>query len=764
MRGLPSNGVSDPNVAYSIAGGTTGRAVTVTPQASYGSPVAGSRWINTSGSTGCDQACGSPGSALATAYTMEFTLPVGYASPSISIEVLADDAATVLVNGNQFGQQPQNKGNKNYQNIGSYSTSTAGFFKSGTNTLTVSNIDYGGSNGVDFSATVTFMADTTPPAASPTPAPAANVAGWNNTDVVVSWNWVDGSAGIDPSKCTTSSTTSGEFSSGQTLSASCTDLAGNTGTKTYTVQKVDKTKPTISGAASPTPNAAGWNNTDVTVTFTCSDALSGLAAGSPPAAVTLQGEGANQSRIGSCSDVAGNSSSTTVGPINIDTTAPNTTATAPSGWNNTSVTVSLNAADALSGIAVTYYTLDGSAQQSGTSVAISTEGTHTLQFWSVDNAGNTETAKTVLVKIDKTPPTINHTQSPAPNANGWNNADVTVTFTCADIGGSGVATCTAPQTVTTEGQNQPVPGTAADNAGNSATDPATVSIDKTAPTISAAADRAANGSGWYNADVVIGFTCDDALSGVKSCPDAPDPRRGREPVGERHGDRRRGQHQGRQRRPHQRRQDRTDDRRRGDDAAEQPGLLHRPGHRALHLRRQPLGRRRLPGGPGPRHRRGDGTVSSNPATVTDKAGNSSAVSNIVTVTIDKTPSATPLLVKAASGSKGGIAGLVQTDGSTSRYDVTLYLRHPAPATSPGRRRSSARRPSRSTPPAPGPSPSTSAACRPAATSRRRERRPPPRVRLRDLRPGRGVERLLADRPRHHDQRREFNVRGPGLHG
>ena len=96
--------------------------------------------------------------------------------------------------------------------------------------------------------------------------------------------------------------------------------------------------------------------------------------------------------------------------------------------------------------------------------------------------------------------------------------------------------------------------------------------------------------------------------------------------------------------------------------------------------------------------------------MTDKAGNSSAVSNFVTVTVNKTLSATPLLVKAAQAARrADIAGLVQTDGSTSRYDVTLYLAPSCTGNVPGRPRSSAWRPSRSMPPVPGPSPSTLAA-------------------------------------------------------
>src|SRR5207249_1390098 len=85
---------------------------------------------------------------------------------------------------------------------------------------------------------------------------------------------------------------------------------------------------------------------------------------------------------------------------------------------------------------------------------------------------------------------------------------------------SGIASCTGPQTKTAEGKNQPATGTAVDSAGNSATDPALVSIDKTAPTISAAPDRAANANGWYKNDVIVSFTCADSLSGIDNCPAA----------------------------------------------------------------------------------------------------------------------------------------------------------------------------------------------------------------------------------------------------
>lgn len=359
------------------------------------------------------------------------------------------------------------------------------------------------------------VVDTIAPTASPTQSPAANGAGWNNSNVTVTWHWTDnaGGSGINPATCVTSSGTSSEGNP-LTLNAICQDLTGNTGSASYNVM-VDKTNPTISGSHSPAANASGWNNSDVTVSFTCSDALSGLAAGSPPTNTVLSGEGASLSAMGTCLDVASNSASDTQSEIKIDKTAPNTGITAPSGWNNTDVTLTLTPNDGLSGVSATNFVLDGGAAQTGTSIVISTEGLHTVEYWSEDNAGNAETHHSAEVKIDKAAPTISHTQLPDANDNGWNNSDVTVTFVCGDSL-SGIASCTDPQTVTTEGQLQAVTGIAVDNAGNSATDPATVSIDKGSSTISASADRVPNADGWYNDDVLISFTCADTLSGLEN--------------------------------------------------------------------------------------------------------------------------------------------------------------------------------------------------------------------------------------------------------
>jgi len=66
------------------------------------------------------------------------------------------------------------------------------------------------------------------------------------------------------------------------------------------------------------------------------------------------------------------------------------------------------------------------------------------------------------VKVDTTKPVITGSQAPLPNSFGWNNTDVTVSFSCEDVGPvkSGIAINTvAGATLTTEGKDQSVTNT-----------------------------------------------------------------------------------------------------------------------------------------------------------------------------------------------------------------------------------------------------------------------------------------------------------------
>ena len=267
--------------------------------------------------------------------------------------------------------------------------------------------------------------DSTPPVTTATVSPSPSANGWNNTDVTVTLGSTDNEAAGGTGARQITYSASGAQSIDSTVvqgnSASvtvnaegittitffATDFAENVEAIKTVVVKIDKTPPTINGSPTPTANANGWNNTDVTVAFQCSDALSGLAAGSPPSPTVLSAEGANQSVSGMCTDQAGNTASATISGIN----------------------------------------------------------------------------------IDKTPPTITGSRTPAPNANGWNNTDVTVTFQCVDaLSGLAAGSPPAPTVLSTDGANQSVNGLCTDLAGNSASAAVSgINIDKTAPAVTCSA-------------------------------------------------------------------------------------------------------------------------------------------------------------------------------------------------------------------------------------------------------------------------------------
>ncbi|WP_139984529.1 ThuA domain-containing protein [Nocardioides litoris] len=101
-----------------------------------------------------------------------------------------------------------------------------------------------------------------------------------------------------------------------------------------------------------------------------------------------------------------------------DTTAPTTTITiaaaSATGWYTTRPSFTLAAADGTgSGIASTEYRIAGGSwtPYTGTAVAVTGEGERTVEFRSTDKAGNVETAKSQVVKVDTVLPTVAATQA-----------------------------------------------------------------------------------------------------------------------------------------------------------------------------------------------------------------------------------------------------------------------------------------------------------------------------------------------------------------
>ena len=100
--------------------------------------------------------------------------------------------------------------------------------------------------------------------------------------------------------------------------------------------------------------------------------------------------------------------SATVSPVApvIDVTAPTTVSNAQPSYASVA-TITLTPTDdaAGSGVAATYYALDGGAQLTGTQVLVSAPGAHSLAFWSGDTAGNVEAQKTATFTVGVATPT-----------------------------------------------------------------------------------------------------------------------------------------------------------------------------------------------------------------------------------------------------------------------------------------------------------------------------------------------------------------------
>lgn len=139
-----------------------------------------------------------------------------------------------------------------------------------------------------------------------------------------------------------------------------------------------------------------WNNTDVTVIFSATDTLSGVAAVTEPVVVTT--EGANQYIGAEAVDFADNKA-TTYASLNIDKTPPSVLIVSPTEgaeyFYDEEIPLSLEVTDALSGLNSYQLSLDG--QELGHPQSIRPGlGKHTLEVKAEDNADNITTRQTTF--------------------------------------------------------------------------------------------------------------------------------------------------------------------------------------------------------------------------------------------------------------------------------------------------------------------------------------------------------------------------------
>ena len=261
--------------------------------------------------------------------------------------------------------------------------------------------------------------------------PEPNAYGWNNEDITATWACQDSLSGIVDAVVSETLTAEGEDMS---LTGQCVDVAGNITSDTIGGLNLDKTGPEILAVASPPANSAGWNNTDVTVTFTATDDLSGVD-GEDSWSIVFTDEGTAHSASHGFTDRAGNSASATVEGINIDKTPPSVACLAepsqlwPPNRRMIPVTVATTFTDGLSGPATLTITTSESNEPDSGAVpgdptddiqgfelgSSSTEGAlraqrtgaggnrvYTLGYTGLDVADNSATCSTaVIVPHDK---------------------------------------------------------------------------------------------------------------------------------------------------------------------------------------------------------------------------------------------------------------------------------------------------------------------------------------------------------------------------
>jgi 2',3'-cyclic-nucleotide 2'-phosphodiesterase (5'-nucleotidase family) len=234
-----------------------------------------------------------------------------------------------------------------------------------------------------------------------------------------------------------------------------TDVAGNLEAikaVTFSIAKqsaLDTKAPVTTVVLDPSQpgGTGGWNVTDVTITLSVIDDVSGVAKSeyringgswvAYAAMFSLTNEGSYVIDYRS-TDSAGNVEQAKTANINIDKTIPSTTykfnnlPTGSNGWYNTKTYFYLFPKDTLSGVAKTEYRLDGVQWLAYTTTVALADGMFTVEYRTADAAGNVQLVPVGIVKVDKVAPTIAAKAAPASGSGS------TLTITATD-GTSGVA-------------------------------------------------------------------------------------------------------------------------------------------------------------------------------------------------------------------------------------------------------------------------------------------------------------------------------------
>ncbi|WP_128476863.1 S8 family serine peptidase [Halorussus pelagicus] len=188
---------------------------------------------------------------------------------------------------------------------------------------------------------------------------------------------------------------------------------------------VDVTAPTVNTRLVSVGTTNGWHTSAVEVNVSAFDATSGVAETEYRVGgdwqtydgnVTMSADGRHTVEYRSTDEV-GNAETGSVS-FKIDTFTPTTSLTTNvtenrRGWYTSDVNVTLSAVERPGGLNATKYRLNGSEQwteyDESEGIELTTDGEYTVEFYSVDEAGNRETTQSETIKIDTQKPTVSGT-------------------------------------------------------------------------------------------------------------------------------------------------------------------------------------------------------------------------------------------------------------------------------------------------------------------------------------------------------------------
>jgi hypothetical protein len=294
---------------------------------------------------------------------------------------------------------------------------------------------------------VAYDSDVTPPTLTfGNASPAPNAAGWNNTPVDVPFTTADDLSGVESASPASPLHFTSEGAN-QTQDVTVTDRAGNSATFTSPAVNIDLTPPSSTAVIPGASQDQEWFSGPVQVTLNATDNLSGVKPGS---FFRLDGGGPNLvfgsffiSSPGThtleyaSEDRAGNVEAWKTRIINIDPAPPVTSASVSgtlgtNGWYRSAVQVSLTATDNLNAVVGSFYRIDGGVIQTyGGPFGVSTPGVHTIDYWSIDHV-NTETTRTLVVRIDTGAPVVTAAANPSTAPKGPKPVNVTISGSVTD--------------------------------------------------------------------------------------------------------------------------------------------------------------------------------------------------------------------------------------------------------------------------------------------------------------------------------------------